>query len=672
MPSFAARPARRKIATALADPSPDRLESWKEIAAYLRRDVTTVQRWERREGMPVHRHLHDKAGSVYGFRTELDAWTQGRKATPAIENADRGAGLARRSLAVVALGTVVVAIALIFGLPRFAQRAPENPLADARFLQLTNFGGREQAAALSRDGSFVAFLSNRDGPTGVWVTQVGTGRFYNLTPKSGAELINPSVRTLGFSPDGAFVTFWTRSGTDASTQPEISIRSAPVLGGPSRPYLEGVAEFDWSADGTRLAYHTPGPGDPLFVRDADQEAKQIFSAPAGLHGHFPVWSPDGAFIYFAQGSLPDRMDVWRISPGGGPPERITHHDSRVSHPVFLDPRTLLYLATDEAGSGPWLYSVDIHHRQPRRASFGLERYTSLAASADGRRLVATLASTKSTLWRFPIADTAVDAAAGTRISLTTGNGSAPRLGPDYLLYISSKGESDSIWKLQGDAATELWSREETRIIGAPSIARDGHRIAIATRRGAETSLYVVNADGTNARVVARSLELHGTPSWAPDGRTIIAAAIVDGAPRLFTVPLDGGSPSPFAEDYAVDPLWSPDGDTVLYSGPDIGTTFQVKAVGRTGSTPPLPDITLSRGSRHLAFMPGGRSLALLRGEMGHKNLALVDLTTGIERQLTNLSADFGLRDFDISPDGRHIVLEQVQELSDIVLIELNR
>jgi hypothetical protein len=43
----------------------DRLDSWKKIASYLKRDVSTVQRWERREGMPVHRHLHDKLGSVF-------------------------------------------------------------------------------------------------------------------------------------------------------------------------------------------------------------------------------------------------------------------------------------------------------------------------------------------------------------------------------------------------------------------------------------------------------------------------------------------------------------------------------------------------------------------------------------------------------------------------------
>ncbi|MGC2402383.1 MAG: hypothetical protein WA510_21495, partial [Acidobacteriaceae bacterium] len=59
-------------------PPEDRLDSWKEIAAYLNRDVTTVQRWEKREGMPVHRHLHDRIGTVYAFQEELDAWMRGR------------------------------------------------------------------------------------------------------------------------------------------------------------------------------------------------------------------------------------------------------------------------------------------------------------------------------------------------------------------------------------------------------------------------------------------------------------------------------------------------------------------------------------------------------------------------------------------------------------------
>lgn len=57
----------------------DRLDSWKDIATYLERDVRTVQRWEQREAMPVHRHLHDKLGSIYAFRSELDAWRRSRQ-----------------------------------------------------------------------------------------------------------------------------------------------------------------------------------------------------------------------------------------------------------------------------------------------------------------------------------------------------------------------------------------------------------------------------------------------------------------------------------------------------------------------------------------------------------------------------------------------------------------
>ena len=60
----------------------DRLDSWKEIAAYLKRGARTVQRWEIEEGLPVHRLQHDTLGSVYAYRSELDAWWSRRKAEP--------------------------------------------------------------------------------------------------------------------------------------------------------------------------------------------------------------------------------------------------------------------------------------------------------------------------------------------------------------------------------------------------------------------------------------------------------------------------------------------------------------------------------------------------------------------------------------------------------------
>lgn len=66
--------------TALAEPSAsERLDSWKDIAAYLKREVRTVQRWEKKENLPVHRHLHEKLGTVYAHKSELDLWRKTRR-----------------------------------------------------------------------------------------------------------------------------------------------------------------------------------------------------------------------------------------------------------------------------------------------------------------------------------------------------------------------------------------------------------------------------------------------------------------------------------------------------------------------------------------------------------------------------------------------------------------
>ena len=75
-----------------------------------------------------------------------------------------------------------------------------------------------------------------------------------------------------------------------------------------------------------------------------------------------------------------KSDVWRVRPTGGVPERLTFHDSRVTFPTLLGDRTLLYLATDDEGSGPSIYAMDLERRVPRITT-GAEEYISLAASA---------------------------------------------------------------------------------------------------------------------------------------------------------------------------------------------------------------------------------------------------------------------------------------------------
>ncbi|HEY2529970.1 MAG TPA: hypothetical protein VGJ20_18870 [Xanthobacteraceae bacterium] len=672
------------------NPSPDlppapnegRLDSWKKIAVYLKRDITTVQRWEKREGMPVHRHVHDKMGSVYAFQPELDAWMRRRSDQPSpsvteeagpVNAATSRAGRtptfrARWPSLAVAGALVASAIALIIWFER-SDHFWRNPLAGAAYQSVTGFDGRNEAAAISRDGQFIAFLSDRGGRTDVWVTQVGSGRFHNLTRGLEGEFVNPSIRELGFSPDGSLVTFWLRrrSGTPGT---DISIWAVPTLGGDPRPYLEGAAEATWSPDGNQLAYHTTLPGDPLFVGDGKglSRSAPILIAPSGLHSHFPVWAP-GDLIYFSKGSLPDQLDVWRVDPQGRALERITSHSTRVTYPVLLDQHTLLYLASASDGSGPWIYGMDVERRVAHRLTAGVEQYTSLAASADGHRVIATVSTPQRTLWRVPISDPAASESVPARIALTTGTGFAPRVGPNYLLYVASAGTGESIWKISGTAAMQLWAGGDAQIIGAPAVSSDGHFIAFSVRQRGQTLLYAMGSDGSRAHVVSDSLELRGAPAWAPDGRSIISAADENGVPHLFRIPLEGGVPASFIGAYSVDPTWSSDGQFVIYSGPDIGTQFAVKAASAESAARPLPDLVLTRGARHLALLPGGRKLVFLQGEIQHKNLWLVDLETGATQQLTHMPAEFDVRDFDLSVDGTEAILERAQARSDVVVID---
>jgi TolB-like protein/Tfp pilus assembly protein PilF len=109
----------------------ERLDSWKEIAAYLGREVRTVQGWEKNEGLPVHRHQHARQGSVYAFKPELDAWREARKETrepdilPAVVPAAAPSRIRRIAvLASVGMGALSV-IALMLWKNRSAPPAGE-------------------------------------------------------------------------------------------------------------------------------------------------------------------------------------------------------------------------------------------------------------------------------------------------------------------------------------------------------------------------------------------------------------------------------------------------------------------------------------------------------------------------------------------------------------------
>jgi Tol biopolymer transport system component/tRNA A-37 threonylcarbamoyl transferase component Bud32 len=587
--------------------------------------------------------------------------------------------VARRRVVLVALTLAFAVLALAAVAVARLQKADyfwRNPLANARYQNLTEFEGTEHSAAISRDGKFVAFLSSRDGPVGVFVTQIGTGTFRNVTwGRVPEQLILREIRTMEFSPDGARVFFWV--GASDTLNRAISTWVVPTLGGEPHLALEGVAEIGWSPDGRRLVYHTPAPGDPMFVKAEGAEAQPLHAAPVPQHAHFQTWSPDESFIYFVQGYSPNEMDIWRIRPTGGTPERITFHNSRVSHPTFLDRSTLLYLAADADGSGPWIYGLDVERRVPHRLSSGVQRWTSLEASGDGRRLVATATQIRPSLWRVPLSARPAEMTDAQRIPLPTAEGRSPMLAADYLLYVSSDGMTERIWKLVGENATELWTAPGARIIGGPAIAPEGDRIAFSIEERGKTRLVVMNSDGTSVRIVVDSMELRGAPVWSPDGQSVVTAANQRGSPRLFRISPNTREAVQMSDDYALDPAWAPRGEFLVYSGMNTGTTFPLKAITPVGQLYKIPELRLSRSSalgvtqvdRRLRFLPGQGALVVLRGDLQHKNLWAWELTIGSWRQLTNFGRDIVIGDFDVSPDGSLVVFERVQEHSDIVVID---
>jgi pentatricopeptide repeat protein len=192
-------------------PPENRLDSWKEIAAYLKRDVTTVQRWEKREAMPVHRHVHDKRGSVYALGPELDAWQQSRgprveaeQDTPAVIEIARK-NRAFRWVAFAAIAAVCL-FAVIYMLLRGRTKEASGPkIRSLAVLPLKNLSGDPSQDYLA-DGMTDAIIGRLAGIHGLRViSYTSVMRFKNpqqsvpeIAKELGADaLVEGSVMRQG-------------------------------------------------------------------------------------------------------------------------------------------------------------------------------------------------------------------------------------------------------------------------------------------------------------------------------------------------------------------------------------------------------------------------------------------------------------------------------------------
>ena len=561
----------------------------------------------------------------------------------------------------------VIAAALLTGTAVWEKArpaaAPANPLEKAHFTRVTDFKSVE--AAISPDGRFVAFVSDHDGPFDVWLTQVGTGHVTNLTQGKAGPLPGP-LRSVGFSGDGSEI--WIGGG-DVGMRPRLM----PLTGGTPRNFLsEEVVNLAWSPDGERIVYHTFAKGDPMFVADrSGANARQITQDRAGIHNHFPAWSPDGRWIYFSHGKpATGEMDLWRIDPAGGNPERLTQINTDVAYPTPVGDRTVFYVARDEDGSGPWLWAFDLKRRESRRASVGLEQYTSVQASADGRKLVATISNPVERLWTVPILDRVAEEGEVKPFTVPTERALAPRFNGSSLFYLSSLGTGDGLWRLRDGQATEIWKGADGAIRETPAVSPDGGRVAIVLRRNGKRQLHVLSSDGAELQPIAEGIVAQGSSCWSPDGRWIVTGGSDASGPGLFKIPLDGGSPVHLVAGEALNPIWSPDGSLIVYAGTNVRTFAPLLAVRPDGTSVKLPEIILRRLGERVRFLPDGKSLIYMGGLLVSQDFWLLDLASMKSRLLTRLQNSAAMRTFDVTPDGKHIVFDRLRENSQVVMIDL--
>jgi len=193
-----------------------RLESWGEIASYLRRDIRTVQRWEKEQGLPVRRLLIGKMGQVYAFRSELDRWMLDRQPKPTADMSAHPSEVPLTEtnpmeqpqtrtrvsgpIVLAVLGGVLffLAIVFVFLWPPRMQRP--RPLAASRLLLFVR-----PLTDLSPNPGEKEFV---DGLTDEMITQLGRVAPKSLgvfAPTTSKELAAKTIRQLKHDLNADFV-----------------------------------------------------------------------------------------------------------------------------------------------------------------------------------------------------------------------------------------------------------------------------------------------------------------------------------------------------------------------------------------------------------------------------------------------------------------------------------
>ena len=533
----------------------ERLDSWKEIAAYLKHDIRTVQRWEAVEHMPVHRHMHSQRSSVYAYPAELDQWwTQRiRRITESGEIAL--APRFRRRWKVLAFAGVLAAAMGMMGVWR------EAPLSLSS-RALTSAAGVESFPAFSPDGTRVVYSWLRPGEStpDLFVAPVQGGEPVQLTDTPTRAEVRPK-----WSPDGQWIAYF---GIDEGAQQRIWLMLVPSIGGEGKRICTenwaGSTGLTWTADSQAIIASIlhrrvgePGIAGLYVVSLESGHARLLLRAPRNEDFIRPAVSADGntlAYLSVSNEGILRQAHVVGLSSGY---DKIGRHVPIRHKPLgniedlawFGGKRRLLYTIAGSASgatTGFWTVAADGRMAQPKLL-FPVPGAQALhgSLSPDGTRLAYRAVFEASTgFWRIPLVG-------------------------------DSTGEVEP-HEIQTGASTA----DNLNIAVSP----DGRSMAFVSNRSGGLEIWTAGVDGSFPRQLTnRPGEKSGTPRWSPDGQWIAFDGSIEGNSDIFVMRAAGGTPRRVTSHAAVDcnVSWSADGQW-LYFGSDRTGEFQIYKVAVQG------------------------------------------------------------------------------------------
>jgi len=554
-----------------------RLDSWKEIGAYLKRDVTTVRRWEKREGLPVHRHAHDRRDSVYAYRIEIDRWWQDRRNHVAdkieVDTPIAGGGRERLAWLLAAaclIGAVASTTALLVGYVRRGSRDD----AELRFSILspdaTSFG----AVSLSPDGRLLAFTAaTRDGPARLWVRPLRS-----LTPQP-----LPGTEHAAFpfwSPDGASIGFFAQG----------SLKRVSVSGGTPRIVCEAPDGRGgaWNAEGVIVFSPSRESGLSRVPASGGSATPITTVARPGERGHlWPEFLPDGNhFLYLADSSEVEYHNLFVGALDTNERKRLVSLASNVEYSrdgylVFARDRQLVAQPFDvrrlELTGQPVTLAGEVLQQ------WTLDHKTDFSVSDNGMLMYRGVRGVETQIvWRDRAEGQSVLVARpaeyyeptlspdGKRVAVDVFDPRpSPQFGKNFARVTSD------IWIL--DAASGAGSRFtfEPGIEFDPVWSPDGRRIVFSSNRSGTVDLYQKNADGSGRdELLLESPEAKHADAWSPDGRFLVYGTFTKKTLEdIWLLPMVGDrTPVPLLQTEASEeqPQVSPDGRWVAYTSNESG------------------------------------------------------------------------------------------------------